>query len=310
MDDKLTDIQGLKAHDLKLTNDVLFKFIFGREERKSLTIAFLNDLLHDELEHDIKDLKFEPTEEVGSFKDEKLSVLDLACTLDSGERVDIEVQLADEGNFKQRTLFYWAELYVHSLLKGASYNALVPCICINILNFKLFENIDSSFTTWSIYEKTYHERFSKDLTLQFLELPKFKRKPKLEMTRIERWIALFNDKVSFEEKMEYAMDDPAMTKVLNTYDQFFANPAEVRQYLRQEIARLDYKNAMENREQKGRLEGRLEGRQEGRQEGKWEGIESSALAFIKDGLSKERVFKILKMTSEQIAEFLKKHKDL
>ena len=79
---------GLKAHDLKHTNDVLFKFIFGKEERKSLTIAFLNDLLRDELGREIQDLKFEPNENVCSFKDEKKSLLDIECTLDGGERVD------------------------------------------------------------------------------------------------------------------------------------------------------------------------------------------------------------------------------
>ena len=41
MDINSPQLNGLKAHDLKLTNDVLFKFIFGKEERKSLTIAFL-----------------------------------------------------------------------------------------------------------------------------------------------------------------------------------------------------------------------------------------------------------------------------
>ena len=83
---------------------MLFKFIFGKEERKSLTIAFLNDLLRDELGREIQELKFEPNENVGSFKDEKKSLLDIECTLDGGERVDIEVQLADEGNFKSHLI--------------------------------------------------------------------------------------------------------------------------------------------------------------------------------------------------------------
>ena len=44
-------------------------------------------------------------ENVPSYKDEKQSMLDLACTLDSGERVDIEVQLVNEGDFIRRSLF-------------------------------------------------------------------------------------------------------------------------------------------------------------------------------------------------------------
>ena len=225
---------------------MLFKFIFGKEERKSLTIAFLNDLLRDKLGREIRDLKFEPTENVGSFRDDKQSILDLECTLDGGERVDIEVQLADEGNFKRRTLYYWSVLYMQSLQQGKDYDSLVPCICINILNFKMFDNTDRVFTRASIREDSSHERLFDELRIQFLELPKFKKKPKTEMTRIERWIALFSDKVSFDEKKEYAMEDPAMNKVLNTYDQFFADPNERHAYLKREIARAGYEQAMEH----------------------------------------------------------------
>ena len=162
----------------------------------------------------------------------------------------------------------------------------------------MFNNIERSFTTWNIYETTQQELYSNDLTLQFLELPKFKKKPKTEMTRIERWIALFSDKVSFDEKKEYAMEDPAMNKVLNTYDQFFADPNERHAYLKREIARADYDQAMEHNFEKGKEEG-IE-----------ETTEEHALAFIKAGFSKEMVFKTLKMSKESIDNFLRKYKDL
>ena len=277
---------------------MLFKFIFGKEERKSLTIAFLNDLLRDELGREIQDLKFEPTENVGSFRDDKQSILDLECTLDGGERVDIEVQLADEGNFKRRTLYYWSVLYMQSLQQGKDYDSLVPCICINILNFKMFDNTDRVFTRASIREDSSHERLFDELRIQFLELPKFKKKPKTEMTRIERWIALFSDKVSFDEKKEYAMEDPAMNKVLNTYDQFFADPMERRAYMRHEIARMDYEQGMKSNFAKGKEEGREET------------TEEHALVCIKEGLPQEKVFQMFKMSSKQISNFLSKYKDI
>ena len=114
------------------------------------------------------------------------------------------------------------------------------------------------------------------------------------MTRIERWIALFSDKVSFDEKKEYAMEDPAMNKVLNTYDQFFADPNERYAYLKREIARADYEQAMEYNFEKG----------------KEEATEEHALAFIKAGFSKEMVFKTLNMFKENIDNFLRKYKDV
>ena len=124
----------------------------------------------------------------------------------------------------------------------------------------------------------------------YIELPKFKKKPKADMSRIERWIALLNDKVSYEEKEEYAMNDQAMTDVLKAYDQFFSDPAVRHMYLRREMARMDYEVAMENREERTRQE--------------------CALACIKEGIPKEKVFKMFKMSDQEISDFLNKYKDL
>ena len=85
-----------------------------------------------------------------------------------------------------------------------------------------------------------------------------------------------------------------MNKVLNTYDQFFADPNERHAYLKREIARADYDQAMEHNFAKG----------------KKEATEEHALAFIKAGISRDMVFKILKMSEEKNTEFLSKYKDL
>ena len=76
-------------------NDVLFKFIFGRPERKLITIDFLNAIAAEDLGHPITDIVFTPTENVPDSHDEKLTRLDVACTLDTGEQVDIEVQIVN-----------------------------------------------------------------------------------------------------------------------------------------------------------------------------------------------------------------------
>ncbi len=85
-----------------------------------------------------------------------------------------------------------------------------------------------------------------------------------------------------------------MNKVLNTYDQFFADPNERYAYLKREIARADYEQAMEYNFEKG----------------KEEATEEHALAFIKAGFSKEMVFKTLNMFKENIDNFLRKYKDV
>ena len=93
-----------------------------------------------------------------------------------------------------------------------------------------------------------------------------------------------------------------MNKVLNTYDQFFADPNERHAYLKREIARADYEQAMEHNFEKGK--------EEGREEGIEETIEKNAIAFIKAGISKDMVFKTLNMSKENIDNFLRKYKDV
>ena len=72
-------------------NDVAFKFIFGKDERKQITIDFLNTVLHKSLAHEIKDITFRQTEMPPDSDEGKLSRLDIACELDTGELVDVEV---------------------------------------------------------------------------------------------------------------------------------------------------------------------------------------------------------------------------
>ena len=43
-------------------NDVAFKFIFGKDERKQITIDFLNAVLQESLGHEIRDVAFRQTE--------------------------------------------------------------------------------------------------------------------------------------------------------------------------------------------------------------------------------------------------------
>ena len=77
-------------------NDALFKFVFGKEERKAITIDLLNTFFEEELEHPIVDLTFTQTEMSPDQHKGKESRFDVACT---------------QRNMPRRTLYYWADLY-------------------------------------------------------------------------------------------------------------------------------------------------------------------------------------------------------
>ncbi len=59
--------------------------------------------------------------------DNKLSVLDLNMKIDD-RLVNIEMQIADPRNFRERSLFYWSKLYSGSLSKSENYNELMEAL--------------------------------------------------------------------------------------------------------------------------------------------------------------------------------------
>ena len=144
------------------------------------------------------------------------------------------MQVSNELNIKRRTLYYWSMLFMSSCHSGTNYRELCPAICINILDFVLFPDRKRSFASFSLREDEDHELLSKDLNINFLEIPKFRKKKC--MTRIERWLALFSRKLSFQEKEEIAMNDPAMNEALKSYDLFFMNEDKKRMYVNRQMA--------------------------------------------------------------------------
>lgn len=69
------------------TNDLIFKFVFGREERKRVTLTCINDLLGRTGEDAFVDLDFQNVEMIPATEDEKQGRLDVFAVLDNNTRV-------------------------------------------------------------------------------------------------------------------------------------------------------------------------------------------------------------------------------
>ena len=48
--------------------------------------------------------------------------------------VNVEIQVKNEPDYRDRTLFYWAKLYSSELKSGEDYSELKQTITINIIN--------------------------------------------------------------------------------------------------------------------------------------------------------------------------------
>lgn len=235
----INDINNRKYNPM---NDVLFKFIFGKDERKQVTIDFLNAVLNRIGKNAIKDIHFRNSEIIPLNEEDKLTRLDIFCVTESGEQIDVEVQIVDKKNMERRSLFYWSQMYLMTLAKGGKYQNLKPCITINLLRYNIFPESEPFHSMYSIYNMNTGRRLNRDMELHFLEVPKFQKKPVAEMSRMERWLAYFSNSLDEKEMEELAMSEAAIQAALDASSIFMQNQEERLAYLNREMAIMDYES--------------------------------------------------------------------
>ncbi len=218
-----------RAKTFNALNDGLFKFVFGKDERKAILIDFLNTFLEKELEHPIKNITFLPTEKSPKRYKGKSSRYDLACELDTGAKVEIEVQLIDQKNMERRSLAYWAQIYLDKLDSGQGYKKLVPVYMLNILNYTIQD--------------------------------------RSKMTKMERWMCYFSDQLSTEDKEAIVHEDEAIMTAISAARHYFDNPEERRAYINEEFRRMDEISVIEGNRKEAWEEGLAEGLAEGEERG-------------------------------------------
>jgi len=285
--------------DYNPMNDYLFKFIFGHEERKEITLSFLNAVLGLEGEKELTDIQFMDREFDPLFDDGKLSRLDIYGIASDGSRINIEVQVVNWHNMQRRTLYYWARIYGTGIIRGKDYKELHRTITINLLNFNLLPQPEAH-SVYGIYNKATGHRLTDDLEIHFLEIPKVRSQSVREMRRLDRWMAYFANNLNEKEMEELAMSDTAIRTALQAQEQFMQDEIERRKYNLREDAIRDYNWGLSSSREAGLQEGITKGREEGRAEGKAEGEEKMVRAFLAAGASMEMIKKATGWTEEQI----------
>ena len=230
-------------------NDYLFKFVFGREERKRITLSFLNAVLGREGVDELQDITFIDRDIEPQFAEDKLSRLDLYGVASDGSRINIEVQLVNLQHMEKRTLYYWARMY-QSIRRGDSYQKLDRAITINLLNFVMLPQ-QKPHTVYGLYDIQSGHRLTDDLEIHFIEIPKFQVKSIKELKRLERWMAYFSNKLSEEEMEELAMSETAIREAIQAEHVFMQDEIERWQYEQREKAVRDYISGLDASWQEG-----------------------------------------------------------
>ena len=268
--------------------DTLFKMLFVRNQ--DLLWKLVAVLLRIPLES-IQELVVRNPEIAPEMLGEKFCRLDINMVV-NGQCIDLEVQVANEGDYPERVMYYWAREFSSSLATGESYSTLPRTIVISIIDFSLF-NCTEYYSFFQALEVTRHTLLSDKMGFQFFELTKLPGEID-EKDSLLLWLSLF--KANTEEELEKirAMEVPEMEEAINAYYTITAS-SEFREIERLRAkARHDEAQALHH----------------ARQEGRQEGISERNIEIVRNalqmGMPIEDIAKLTGLTCEEVENLRKK----
>jgi len=281
-----------------LTDDTLFKMLFVKYPGllKRLVAKILGIPLDGITEFEITNPEMPPSDE----PEDKFCRLDINMKVNE-ERVNLEVQVKDEHDYPERSLYYWARAYSNALPAAQQYSALPRTILINILGFKLFKGVKGFHSEFRPLEVKRHTALTDKMSLHYFELPKLPKIDNIDVgDEIELWLAAINAKTEEQLSKIKTIGGEVMEQLVEAYHSVSASP-EFRELARQrERARHNEASALANAERKGEIRGEKRGRQEGRQEGQREII----INMYEAGFSVADIVKVTKHLEAEVRAIL------
>ena len=271
--------------NLNLTNDFVFKKVFGKKGNESI----LKDLLEAILKIKIKKIELQAEVELErELIDDKTGVLDVEATIDDNTIIDVEMQMRNQYNMKERSLFYWARLYYTGLKKKEEYKENKRVITINIVNFDMFK------------EGPYHEKIelrreyknillTNKLEIHFIQLSKFLKEGQEEKDKkMWQWLTFICNKN--RKEVERVMKENKEIEKANEELEYLTGDDAVRRiaFLREKAER-DYISNMSGAREEGAKKAKIE----------------IAKAMLAEGMEKEKIIKITGLTEEEMEEIIK-----
>ena len=269
--------------------DFVFKKIFGSEENPKILIGFLNAVLKPSIP--IVEVEIKNTDIEKVHIEDKFSRLDVKARTSNKEIINIEIQLKNEYNMIQRSLYYWSKLYEEQLGDGDRYDKLCRTVCINILDFKYLKN-DRFHNGYRLKEIETNEELTDIEEIHFIEIPKLKKLNSEEevVDMLEGWVEFLRDPES-EVVRKLEMSNSEIREAKDKLYKLSMDEKERELYFLREKSIKDEISALANAEEKGIQIG----------------IEQGIKQGIQEGIQREKIETVLRLKSlglnvEQIAK--------
>jgi len=214
--------------------DFAFKKIFGSNRSQKILISFLNAIVY-EGKNTIKSLEIIDPYNPGSTSTLKDTYLDVRAVLDNGSTVIIEMQVLNVEAFEKRVIYNIAKAYANQLEMGEQYTRLRPFIALSIADFLLFKNSSQMINRFRLKEEKQLFNYRDELTLIFLELPKFNKELSELETLSDKWIYFLKAAPSLEMIPESLGEVPEIEEALTIASRANLSNQELEELHKQEV---------------------------------------------------------------------------
>ena len=302
-----------------LTNDLLFKIVFGSKGNEKLLALMLNALLKYKGNQEIQDLEIINPINLPKLRVGKQSVIDVKARNKLGEVYCVEIQVKAHAEILKRVLFYSAASYTDQILRGIKYTELNKTICLWIMCEGILPEPD-------IYNKYLikHDKNNNVLTdlleYHFVELSKFNEdKPIKLRTKFEKWLHIlkFGDYYHSDTELpEQLKNEKGISEVVKQMSNANTDERMRCELLARDMFLSDLATDLDAAEKKGIEKGREEGREEGIEKGREEGREEGdilraqkvALKMLAKDKSYDEISEFTDLSVAQIKALANKNK--
>lgn len=233
-----------------MTNDYMFRAVL---QKNIIALKYLIACLLSIAVECIVNIEIMNPIKLGEAIDEKTCILDLKILLNNNKILNLEMQVSDQGNWPERSLYYLSRAF-SNLKRGASYINVLPCIHIGILNFSLFPDSPEFYAEYLMKNTKNDKVYSDKFAIHVLDLTQIETdKVKKGYPDLYYWAKLFVantwEEIQMLSEKSEGIHEAALTLRKLSADEKIRMQCEAREM---------YEHDMASAIHKGRTEGKIE----------------------------------------------------
>lgn len=193
---------------IRITNDYVFKKVFQDTQ-------ILSDLVSSIIGEKIFCVKIGNSEILPESIGNKLSRLDILAETDSGEQINVEMQLSYNKGFDDRMAFYGMRLHTRNLKEGEVYQSIKRTVIIDILDFvhPALEERKDFCTDFRLRSPDGAVTLTDKFVVYFVEIPKIPEGALENLTKLEKWF-LFLKNEGGKDVIKTLKREPMIAKAI------------------------------------------------------------------------------------------------